>query len=165
MSGIAWRWLLPVHLLRRVSLSGLKFLAIFIGLWMEIHFGPPLSDHEVFLSQGASTSASGWIPKSSFHDADPFLLIIARATVGNWMSTQHKESLLPTALTRSELAGLTFLRSWEAPQTPSSNPSRPNITPESSASSPLPFGKTDDLNLLVRKSQMDPSARPSMLWL
>jgi hypothetical protein len=88
-SDVAWRWRLPPEFLRRVSLNGLEFLAIFVGIWMEIHFGPPLSEHEVFLSQGDSTSASGWMRKSSFYDNNnPFLLHVARATAE--LLTKHK---------------------------------------------------------------------------
>jgi hypothetical protein len=76
-SGLAWRWQLPSDLMRRISLNALEFLAIYLGIWMESRFGAPLSDHEVFLSQGDSTSAAGWMHRSNFADDDPFLLIIS----------------------------------------------------------------------------------------
>jgi hypothetical protein len=78
--GVVWRYLLPPDLIGRVSLNTLEFLASYVGLAMELLFGPAPTPFEVFLSQGDSTSASGWMRKSSFSDANPTQMAIARAT-------------------------------------------------------------------------------------
>jgi hypothetical protein len=78
--GVVWRYLLPPDLIGRVSLNTLEFLASYVGLAMELLFGPAPTPFEVFLSQGNSTSASGWMRKSSFSDATPTQTAIAHAT-------------------------------------------------------------------------------------
>ena len=62
-----------------MSLNTLEFLASYLGLAMELLFGPAPTPFEVFLSQGDSTSAIGWMRKSSFSDATPTQMAIARA--------------------------------------------------------------------------------------
>jgi hypothetical protein len=63
-----------------VSLNTLEFLVSYVGLAMELLFGPAPTPFEVLLSQGDSTSATGWMPKSLFSDATPTQMAIARAT-------------------------------------------------------------------------------------
>ncbi|KAI2501767.1 hypothetical protein MHU86_6541 [Fragilaria crotonensis] len=65
-SGIAWRYQLPEDLAGRATLNTLEFLAAFVGMVVEFREGKkwsPVSD--VLLSQGDSTSAAGWLAKSS----------------------------------------------------------------------------------------------------
>jgi hypothetical protein len=78
-SGIAWRYQLPEDLLGRASLNALEFLAAYIGAKVEVNHGPRWTPEDTMLSQGDSTSAAGWINKSSFNDACPIHLAIARA--------------------------------------------------------------------------------------
>ncbi|KAI2495700.1 hypothetical protein MHU86_18831 [Fragilaria crotonensis] len=79
-SGIAWRYQLPEDLAGRATLNTLEFLAAFVGMVVEFREGKkwsPVSD--VLLSQGDSTSAAGWLAKSSFDDNCPLHLTIARS--------------------------------------------------------------------------------------
>ena len=48
---------------------------------MEHRFGPELGVDDVLLSQGESTSTTGWMAKSSFGDECPILLGVARELV------------------------------------------------------------------------------------
>ena len=79
-SGVAWRLQLgPDLLIGRGSLNALKFLAALISVWVEHQLGPKIADDDdVLLSQGDSTSATGWMEKSSFRDECPILLAVAR---------------------------------------------------------------------------------------
>jgi hypothetical protein len=64
-----------------VSLNTLEFLTTYVSLAMELLFGPATTPFEVFLSQGDSTSATGWLRKLSFSEArTPTQLATARAT-------------------------------------------------------------------------------------
>ena len=78
-SGIAWRYQLPEDLLGQASLNALEFLAAYIGAKVELNYGPRWTPDDAMLSQGDSTSASGWVNKSSFNDACPIHLAITRA--------------------------------------------------------------------------------------
>ncbi len=73
-SGIAWRYQLPEDLLGRATLNTLKFLAAFVGMVVEFREGAAWTYEDVLLSQGDSTSASGWLAKSSFDDNCPLHL-------------------------------------------------------------------------------------------
>jgi hypothetical protein len=77
-SGVAWRILLEPDLIGRGSLNSLEFLAALIGIWVEHEFGGSLEPEDVLLCQGDSSSATGWISKSSFGDECPLQLAIAR---------------------------------------------------------------------------------------
>jgi hypothetical protein len=77
-SGVAWRFLLPPELIGRGTLNSLEFLAAYVGVVMEFESGPSWGDEQVLLSQGDSTSATGWIAKSNFGDANPVQQVIAR---------------------------------------------------------------------------------------
>ncbi|KAI2505693.1 hypothetical protein MHU86_8752 [Fragilaria crotonensis] len=77
-SGIAWRLQLGPDLIGRGSLNALEFLAALIGIWVEHQLGPEMAIDDVLLSQGDSTSATGWMSKSSFGDECPILLAVAR---------------------------------------------------------------------------------------
>ena len=77
-SGVAWRLKLEPDLIGRGSLNALEFLAALVGVWVEHQLGPAFADSDVLLCQGDSSSATGWISKSSFGDECPLLLAIAR---------------------------------------------------------------------------------------
>ena len=53
-------------------------------MWVEHQVGGPWAEDEVLLCQGDSSSASGWITRSSFGDECPLHLAIARTTA-NYM--------------------------------------------------------------------------------
>ena len=96
-SGIAWRLLLPPDWIGRGSLNCLEFLAALVGVWVEHQFGGPWAEDEVLLCQGDSSSASGWIARSSFGDECPLHLAIARTTA-KYMSDhrlQHYSQWFP----------------------------------------------------------------------
>ena len=79
-SGIAWRYQLPEDLAGRATLNTLEFLAAFVGMVVEFREGKKWSPVlDVLLSQGDSTSAAGWLAKSSFDDNCPLHLTIARS--------------------------------------------------------------------------------------
>jgi len=59
-----------------------------VGVWVEHQFGVPWAEDDVFLCQGDSSSASGWIMRSSFGDECPLHLAIAR-TMAKYMSNQR----------------------------------------------------------------------------
>jgi hypothetical protein len=73
-SGVAWRLLLPPDWIGRGSLNCLEFLAALVGVWVEHQVGGPWAEDEVLLCQGDSSSASGWITRSSFGDECPLHL-------------------------------------------------------------------------------------------
>ena len=78
-SGVAWRLLLPPDWIGRGSLNCLEFLAALVGIWVEHQFGEHWVEDDVILCQGDSSSATGWIARSSFGDECPLHLAIARA--------------------------------------------------------------------------------------
>jgi hypothetical protein len=78
-SGVAWRYQLPDDLLGRASLNVLEFVAAIVGVMVEFKMGARWTDADVFLSQGDSTSAAGWLAKSTFDDACPMHVAVARA--------------------------------------------------------------------------------------
>ena len=73
-----WRYQLPGELLGRAMLNTLEFLAAFVGMVVKFREGPEWTYEDVLLSQGDSTSAAGWLAKSSFDDNCPLHLTIAR---------------------------------------------------------------------------------------
>jgi hypothetical protein len=69
---------IPLDLWWHVTLNDLEYLAGCFTLWMEILVSKP--PHSLcFLSQMDSTSAVGWLQKSSFDDWEPLHLEITRA--------------------------------------------------------------------------------------
>jgi len=72
-----WRWEIPHELRLRATLNVLEYLASYITIWMEIHVWGA-EKGSCFLSQVDSTSAAGWIRKSSFSDLDPLHLELSR---------------------------------------------------------------------------------------
>ena len=81
-SGIAWRIKLDPNLIGRGSLNSLEFLAALVGVWVENELGPSFGADDVLLCQGDSSSATGWLAKSSFGDECPLQLAIARSMAG-----------------------------------------------------------------------------------
>jgi hypothetical protein len=69
ISGRAWRFEIPSHLRLRTSLNSLEFLACVITIWIDFSENR-ISPEECILSQSDSTSATGWLRKSNFADAD-----------------------------------------------------------------------------------------------
>lgn len=66
-----------IWLLGRATLNTLEFLAAFVGMVVEFREGAAWTDEDVLLSQGDSTSATGWL--ASFDDECPLQhLTIAR---------------------------------------------------------------------------------------
>ena len=78
-SGVAWRAQLEPDLIGWGSLNTLEFLAALIGVLMKHQMGEALGLDDVLLCQGDSTSASGWVDRSSFGDECPLHLGIARS--------------------------------------------------------------------------------------
>jgi len=72
-----WHWEIPPELCLRVTLNVLEYLASYITIWMEIHIWGT-EKGSCFLSQVDSTSAAGWIYKSSFSDLNPLHLELSR---------------------------------------------------------------------------------------
>jgi hypothetical protein len=65
ISGIAWRYKLPVDCCLCTSLNSLKFLACVVNIWVDI-FHNVIQQESCLLSQTDSSSASGWMRKSNF---------------------------------------------------------------------------------------------------
>ena len=82
LSGVAWRIHLEPDLTGRGSLNSLEFLAALIGLWVENELGGAFGPDDVLLCQGDSSSATGWLSKSSFGDECPLHLAISRSMAG-----------------------------------------------------------------------------------
>ena len=77
-SGVAWRLRLDPDLIGRGSLNTLEFLAALIGIWVECELAGGIETDDVLLCQGDSSSATGWLAKSSFGDECPIHMAIAR---------------------------------------------------------------------------------------
>ena len=76
--GRAWRWELPLHLVHRVSLNTLEFLASVVSIMIDASEGT-LQPQDCALIQTDSTTGEGWLRKSNFCDIDrPQQLKIAR---------------------------------------------------------------------------------------
>ena len=67
ISGRASRYKIPTHLQNRVSNNALKFLAFTIGCWLDYLEGE-IEPEDCSLALTNSSSAKGWIHKSSFTD-------------------------------------------------------------------------------------------------
>ena len=63
-------------------MNSLEFLAALIGLWVENELGTTIGPADVLLCQGDSSSATGWLAKSSFGDECPLHLAISRSMAG-----------------------------------------------------------------------------------
>jgi hypothetical protein len=79
MTGVAWRWEIPLELRWWVTLNVLEYLKGYVTLWMEILVSNAPRD-SCFLSQSDSTSVAGWLCKLSFNDRNPLHLEVVRAT-------------------------------------------------------------------------------------
>jgi hypothetical protein len=84
VTGKAWRFEIPLHLRLRTSLNSLEHLASYIQLAFEASTSPGLPPQSVILTGTDSTTAAGWLHKSSFDDSTSDLhslqLMVARAT-------------------------------------------------------------------------------------
>ena len=65
--GEAWRWELPTNLRARASVNMMEHLSSIIGPWIDLinEKLPPLS---CILAMTDSTTSSGWLRKSNFHN-------------------------------------------------------------------------------------------------
>jgi hypothetical protein len=65
--GRVWRWKLPTSWQGRFNINILEFMAIIIGVWIEVMEGrvPELS---CLLAMSDNTSAAGWLRKSNFRE-------------------------------------------------------------------------------------------------
>jgi hypothetical protein len=94
ITGQAWRFEIPIHLRLRASLNSLEHLASYIQLAFEAATSgiPPSS---VILTGTDSTTAAGWLHRSSFDDSmpddPPLRLWVARATAR--LLLEHSSSL------------------------------------------------------------------------
>ena len=78
-SCFGWRWEIPLELQGRATLNTLEFMAAYVSVRMELAM-TTVEPHSVLLSQGDSTSATGWLRKSNFDDEiQPLQLLLARA--------------------------------------------------------------------------------------
>jgi hypothetical protein len=84
VTGKGWRFEIPLHLRLRTSLNSLEHLATYIQLAFEASTSPGLPPQSVILTGTDSTTAAGWLHKSSFDDstseAHSLQLLVARAT-------------------------------------------------------------------------------------
>ena len=66
--GNAWRWYIPKHLQFRATINMLEHISSIVGPWIDIIHNrlPPLS---CILAMTDSTTSSGWLRKSNFHDS------------------------------------------------------------------------------------------------
>ena len=96
-SGVAWRLRLDPDLIGRGSLSTLEFLAALIGIWVECELSGGIGTDDVLLCQGDSSSATGWLAKSSFGDECPIHMAIARSLASylNARSVAHYSQWFP----------------------------------------------------------------------
>jgi hypothetical protein len=78
ISGIAWRFELPVDCRLRTSINSLEFLACIINIWVD-SFHNTLEPESCLLSQTDSTSASGWLRKSNFADREDEIIQLTAA--------------------------------------------------------------------------------------
>jgi hypothetical protein len=69
ISGKAWRFQLPINCRLRTSLNSLEFIAALVTIWMNYLHGD-ITSESCILSQTDSTSATGWLKKSNFTDAN-----------------------------------------------------------------------------------------------
>jgi hypothetical protein len=86
-SGNAWRFEIPTELRHRATLNTLEFMAGYISLAVE-HYRGNLLPNDIFLVQGDSTSAAGWMRKSNFDDTSPLQLKVARTIARLLMKTK-----------------------------------------------------------------------------
>ena len=93
-SGVAWRLQLEPDLIGRGSLNSLEFLAALVGMWVENKLGSAFGPDDVLLCQGDSSSATGWLAKSSFGDECPLHLEISQSMT-RYLNEQKDRSLLP----------------------------------------------------------------------
>jgi hypothetical protein len=73
ISSFAWRFEIPINLRLRTSLNSLEFLACVITIWIDI-IKNLITLEDCILSQTDSTSASGWLQKSNFAEANDSII-------------------------------------------------------------------------------------------
>jgi hypothetical protein len=65
--GRAWKWPIPVELQQRAHINILEFIAVLVGVWIEIIEGSATPE-TCILAFGDNTSAMGWINRSKYRD-------------------------------------------------------------------------------------------------
>jgi hypothetical protein len=68
-TGLAWRWEIPLHLRGYLTLNTLEYAASIITIQMYLSSIPDSAFYPCLLSLLDSTSAIGWLHKSSFDEA------------------------------------------------------------------------------------------------
>jgi hypothetical protein len=65
--GRAWRWGIPEHLRGRAHINLLEFITQVVCIWIDILEGK-VKKHDCLLGLGDSTSAMGWLRRSTFRE-------------------------------------------------------------------------------------------------
>jgi hypothetical protein len=65
ISGQAWHWEIPTHLVLHASINSLEFMASLITIWVDVISGRILPE-DCLLSQTDSSTSAGWLRKSNF---------------------------------------------------------------------------------------------------
>ena len=68
-SGLTWRWEIPLHLRGYLTLNTLEYAASIITIQIYLSSTPSTTPYPCLLSLLDSTSAIGWLHKSSFDEA------------------------------------------------------------------------------------------------
>jgi len=87
LSGKAWRYSIPVDCQNRATINVLEFLGCIVSVWIDILAGE-LPEEACILSQTDSTSAAGWLQRSSFNEKQHQLAMdsgrhLARLTINS----------------------------------------------------------------------------------
>ena len=93
-SGVAWQLLLSPDWIGRGSLKCLEFLAVLVGVWVEHQVGGLRADVKVLICRGDSSSASGWITRSSCFGDDCSLHLSIAWTTAKYMSDHRLQHYL-----------------------------------------------------------------------
>ena len=86
IKGSAYRYHLPRHLQGRVSNNALEFLASTVGCWLDFILGH-IPSQSCILENSDSSSACGWLHKSSFVSVDhSFHALVAEQLANKFIS-------------------------------------------------------------------------------
>jgi hypothetical protein len=85
-TGRAWKWAIPPELQNRAHINILEFLAVVVGIWIEIDENA--KPETCILAFGDNTSAIGWIHKSKFRqDNDTEHSVHAKLTIARKLAS------------------------------------------------------------------------------
>ena len=76
MTGKAWRFPLPANCQLRATINVLEFFGCLVTIWVDL-LANEIPPESCILSQTDSTSAAGWMHKSSFNDKQHLLAMTA----------------------------------------------------------------------------------------